>query len=407
MFDASFFTDPYPLYKRLRAGGAIHFAPGTGKSGGWIVPGYDDAADVLSDLSLSSARSGVSFAPYLPEERSQLQRIQEIFAESMMFLDPPAHTMWRRIMLKAFTRAHMGELKPVTTVFAQQLLDAAEDKAQFDFIADYANLLPIYVVAHLLGADVDDHRQFTTWARDISAFVSTLGPSLDLARRAQDATLALYEHLRQAIARRLKSPLDDAISAMIRETHELGLDAAALDHALHVTLPAHCVGLLVAGHETSSNLIGNAMNIVFRRPELLARLVAEPALCHTAAGEFARFDSSVQILVRLTMAPGKLLGQDVHPGQVVMALVGSANRDERKFERPDVFDMHRTERSLTFGSGRHYCPGTQMGLMELGIALEQVFLRFPKLALVGTPDELVWRPSVNFRGIVAMPVTTN
>ena len=407
MFDKSFFTDPYPLYKQLRAGGAIHFVAGTGKSGGWLVPGYDDAAAVLGDLSLSSARSSVSFAPYGAEEKSQLKRIQEIFAQSMMFLDPPQHTQWRRIMLKAFTRARMDELKPVTERLADQLLDAAEDQQGFDFVADYANLLPIYVIAHLLGADVKDHRQFTVWARDISTFVSTVGPSIAMAQRAQEATLALYGHVQRVIVEREKAPREDAISEMIHEVDELGLDADARERGLRESLPAHCVGLLVAGHETSSNLIGNAMNILFRQPALLEAMVKDRSLCYQAADEFARYDSSVQILVRVTVRPGTLLGKDVVPGQVVMALAGSANRDERKFKHPDVFDLARSgERSLTFGMGRHYCPGTAMGLMELSIALDTVLRRFPRIAPGVPPQEFQWRPSVNFRGIATMPVTT-
>jgi cytochrome P450 len=405
MFDASFFIDPYPLYARLRAAAAIHFAPGTGKHGGWLVPRYDDACTVLGDASLSSARSGLSFAGYPPQERTQLQKIQDIFAQSMMFLDPPMHTQWRRIVLKAFTRARIDELRPVTRRIAQQLLDKAAAEGRFDFVADYANLLPIHVVAHLLGADVQDHRQFTVWARRISTFVSVLGPSMEVAQAAQEATLALYRHAQGVIAARERSPREDAISEMIREVDLLGLDAQARERAVHEELPAHCVGLMVAGHETSANLIGNAMNTIFREPWLHELLVATPALAHEAADEFARFDASAQIIVRVTARPCELLGRQLEPGQVVMALVGSANRDESKFEHPDEFQINRGgERSLTFGNGRHYCPGAQMGLMELAIAIEEVLQRFPKLRLDVPVQALRWRPSVNFRGLIEMPV---
>jgi pimeloyl-[acyl-carrier protein] synthase len=385
--------DPYPLYQRLRAEDPVHRS----ELGFWVLTRHADVLAVLRDprMSRDPRRS----------ERVDLLRastevddllVAEEAAPSMLFVDPPDHTRLRTLVNKAFTPAAVERLRPRVEAIVAGLLDRVSGAGAMDVVEDLAYPLPVTVICEMFGVPEADYDRFRAWSRDLVRLLDPLVAS-DALERALRARLALRRYLRELIAERRAHPGGDLLTALIAaedQGHRLSEDE----------LVSMCVLLLVAGHETTVNLIANGTLALLRNPEALARLTAEPALAGSAVEELLRYDSPVQFTSRHALADLDIGGRRVRTGETVVAVLGAANRDPAQFPDPDRLDLARSpNRHVAFGGGIHFCLGAPLARVEARIAIPALLARLPDPEL--GPNPPVRRDTVTLRGLASLPIT--
>jgi pimeloyl-[acyl-carrier protein] synthase len=377
--------DPYPFYEQLRSAGPVVWASSLGR---WLVTGHAEIAEVLRDDRFSAdRRKWQGFAPIIEPAPEG--------ARSMLVTDPPDHTRLRTLVQQAFTPRTVEQLRPRIETLVEEALRAAEERGGMDLVGDLAYPLPVTVIAELLGVPVQDRASFRRWS---DALVGALDPVASTDRRAVAlaARDALHTYLRRVIAERRAVPRDDLISRLV-EAEEQG------DRLSGPELLAMGVLLLVAGHETTVNLIGNGVNALLAHPDQLARLQQEPELIEPAVEELLRYDAPVQLTGRVALEELELGGRQVAPGQMVTLLLGAANRDPHVFADPEQLDLGRDPNPhLAFGRGIHFCLGAPLARLEAQIAIGALIRRFPSLRLAGVPKR---RPTVTLRGFASLPLT--
>jgi cytochrome P450 len=393
-WDPAHRPDPHPLYRRMREQAPVFrtTGPQTGR-GFWFLTRYADVQRALRDPDL-----GRDFER-LPEELAAPHRLADENPLTMMNrhvlnLDPPDHTRLRRLMTPAFGARTVAALEPRVKEVTAELLDAmAATGGEADLIDALALPLPITVIAELLGIPIDDRSQFRQWVDDI---LRATDP--DQFRRSGEEFVA---YLVERIERRRRDPGGDLLSQLI-EAEERG------DRLSPVELLSCAVLLLIAGHETTVNLIGNGTLELLRHPDQLARLRARPDLIGAAVEEILRYNGPVEHSRHLfAMADVDFGGTVVPRGEIVMPVLLAANRDPAVFSEPDVFDIGRDpNRHLGFGNGIHFCLGAPLARLEGRIAIEAMLRRFPGLALAADPDRLEWAPGLMLRGVRRLPVAT-
>lgn len=384
-------ADPYPLYHRFRAEDPVHLSP----LGVWILTRYADAAAVLRNPRFSSdhrhAQGEVAFAsaqrdPELLERRST----------AMLFSDPPDHTRLRGLVNKAFTPRTVEGLRPRIGRIASDLLDRAEGAGGMDLVADFAYPLPLTVISEMLGVPPEDRETFKAWSTTLAANLDPLIPPEAVAR-AMAAGDAFDEYFRALIAERRARPRDDLLSALIA-AEEAG------DRLTEDELLATLTLLLVAGHETTVNLIGNGTLALLRNPGELERLRANAALAPAAVEELLRYDSPVQLTARTALEDADVAGTVIPKGRTAVVVIGAANRDPAEFPDPDRLDVGRADvRHLAFGGGIHFCLGASLARVEGEIAITALLRRFPAIALAA--DAPQWRETITLRGLKSLPLT--
>src|SRR3954465_2692554 len=391
--DPAFIADPYPVYERLRDHHPILGNPATSQ---WLISRHGDVDRSLRDRRLGRTYLHQSTHADMgrPDPPASHAPFHELNDAGMLDLEPPDHTRLRRLVLKAFTPRTVEAMRPRIQAIVDGLLDAVAGAGEIDLIADYVEPLPVTVIAELLGIPEADRDHLRPWSRDI-CLMYELDPPNESAHKAVQASIEFGDYLRRLLAERRKRPGDDLISAL----------AAAVDDGDTLTeqeLIATCVLLLNAGHEASVNGAGNSWWTLFRHPDALARLRADPALIPTAIEELLRFDTPLSLFERWVLAPVEIHGVHLDRGDEIAMLFGSSNRDGLVFERPDDIDLARDpNRSLSFGAGIHYCLGAPLAKLELGIAFETLLRRAPRLALVETPR---WKPTFVLRGLESLRV---
>ncbi len=330
-----------------------------------------------------------------PLIRDNLERLPAFIQQSargmrsMLIMDPPDHTRVRKLVNKAFTPKRIAALRPRIEQLVREELDAVAEADRFDLIHDLAEPLPAIVIAELLGVPAEDHRQFRQWS---SQLIAAIAARTDEERgRATGAGMQILAYLGDIIAARRKQPRDDLISAMIHAQEE----SDALSDA---ELLATSNLLLLAGHETTTNLIGNGTLALLREPDQLERLREDPALVPTAVEELLRFDGPVQATVRVALEDVEV-GEHVIPqGSVVLVSLGAANRDPEVFDAPDTLDVGRDPNAhLAFGFATHFCMGAPLARLEAQVALAALVSRFPALALLDDAPE--YRENPVLRGL--------
>jgi cytochrome P450 len=374
-----FREDPYPLYRYLLAAAPVQW---NDFLHAWTVAHYADVSFVLTDARFSADRTGLAPEAY------------EV-ARSMLVSDPPDHTRLRTLVQKAFTPRMVDQLRPHIVEIVNDLLDRAEDKGgTFDVIGDLAYPLPVIVIAELLGIPPEDRETFKDWSATQAASLDPL-VTPELMDRAIIARDALHAYLRGIIAQRRRAPKADLISALVA-VEERG------DTLTEPELVVMCSLLLIAGHETTVNLIGNGLLALLRHPEELTRLHHAPELIGTAIEELLRYDAPVQMTGRVVTHDLELGGQTFHAGDFVLPLLGAANHDPAQFVAPERLDLSRNPNPhFAFGRGIHFCLGAPLARLEGQVAIGSLVHRFPNLHLAGEP---VRRHQITLRGLTSLPV---
>jgi cytochrome P450 len=390
MFGPEMLADPYPVYHRLRRFDPVHWHAA---HGGWVLSRYADVAALLRNPHVSSERMRAE------AERgpAQIQALFTFRANSMLNADPPRHTRLRLLVSKAFTPGAVEQLAPFIQRTVDEALDAVQAAGRMDVIRDLANRLPITVIAHMLGVPPEDRDRFKDWADKATAVVGNLASNLqeEEVRRAVEAVGELKAYLQAVVAERRARPRDDLLSALVR-AEEQG------DWLTEDELFSNAVLLLNAGHETTTNLIGNGVHALLRHPDQWKRLRDDPSLVPTAVEEFLRFDGPVQFTSRVLKDDLTVGGKHLKAGQSAVLLLGAANRDPAQFKDPDRLDVGRPDnKHVAFGLGPHFCLGAPLARLEGKIVFETLLRRFPGLRAEGPPPE--YRANFNLRGLVSLP----
>ncbi|QCP14519.1 cytochrome P450 [Pseudoduganella umbonata] len=405
LFDGLFLQDPYPTYRALREQGPVHWRDDVFQ-GAWILPHYADVAFALRDPRFSSQRTGgwikrvPDAATPAADGRGQAGRdaFQRMFARAMVFLDAPDHRRLRRAMAAGFHPSRIRALAPRIEQLADELFDPLQHCPQFEFIGAVARPLPSRVMALLLGVDRSDEARFMAWSDSLATFIGALQPSADELRGARRGLMQMAGYFDGLLRERRQAPGTDLIGCLLQA------EAAGEIHA-DGELVAQCAMLLFAGHETTRNLLGNAVHTLLSHPAQWRALRACPEAMPAAIREILRYDSPVQYTGRRVAATLTLHGHTLRRGDLVLALIGAANRDPARFAAPDTFDIARRESShLSFGSGPHVCIGATLALLEAEVTLRQMARRWPDLRLAESTTS--WNGNPGLRGLTKLQLRT-
>ena len=387
-----FVSNPHHAYEALRAQGAVH----RDTMGLWLLVNHADCKAVMQDTKISrDPRQWKNYAavrPYLAE--SVLEQTVERF---MLFNDAPMHTRIRRLVSAAFTPAAMRLMEQqVRATAVAMVADLPHDKP-FDLLANFAQIFPIRVIADMLGLASEDLAQTRAWSDAISLVVEPAA-TRSLKEKSNHAAIEMTEYLRAQVARRRKQRGNTVLDMLLTAQDESG-DLADDE------LIANLMLMFMAGHETTTNLLGNGMLTLLRHPDQLAKLRARLELMPSAVEEMLRFESPANVVARITRTPVHISGVDIPAGELLYCLTGAANRDPAVFTNPQQFDIERTPNPhLSFGGGVHYCIGAPLAKLEAAVAFEALLSRFPHLQLAHT--QVQWRSLINLRGLTALPLLT-
>jgi cytochrome P450 len=380
---AEYFQDPYSVHARLRAQRPVARVIMPGGTPAWLVTGYAEARAALTDPRLLKLPRG-----WRPEPNSILAAIEL----HMLNSDPPDHERLRKLVNKAFTARRVEQLRPRITAIAAELLDDMSTRDEVDLLTSFAFPLPITVICELLGVPVADRDEFRAWSATIVS--NTISPDVFQAHAT-----AMTSYFRKMLAARRRAPADDLLSALVAARDDE--DRLTEDELLSMAFL-----LLVAGHETTVNLIGSGMLALLLNPGELDRLRADPSLLGTAVEELLRYVNPVNnATFRFAGEPLEIGGQQISPDEVVLVSLSGANRDPSRYADPDRLDLSRDSAGhLAFGHGIHYCLGAPLARLEAEIAFGGLLERFGSMTLAVPADSLRWRPSTLIHGLEALPV---
>jgi cytochrome P450 len=393
LLDPSHRADPYPAYDRIREHGPLQLPQMTLN----VFSSYQDCDDVLRHPSSASDRIKSTAAQ---RDIAEGVEARPVGPPGFLFLDPPDHTRLRKLVSKAFVPKVVKALEPDITALVDSLLDKVEEQSSFDVIADLAYPLPVAVICRLLGVPIEDEPQFS---RASALLAAALDPVISFTGQAPDsfdemlqAGLWLREYFRELIARRRSDPGDDLMSGLIH-VEESG------DQLTEEEIVATCNLLLVAGHETTVNLIANGILAMLRHPRQWTALAADPQRVSAVVEETLRYDPPVQLMGRIAADDMTIGDATVPKGDVMMLLLAAAHHDAAAFDRPGEFDPDRENiRHLAFGKGPHFCLGAPLARLEATVALSKVTARFPQAQMA---DEPQYKPNLTLRGLASLTIS--
>ncbi len=383
-----FFDDPFPTYRALREHAPIKRLP----DGGVFLTRYEEVLSVYRDAETFSSDKKKEFGPKYGTD----SRLFRHHTTSLVFNDAPYHTRVRRSIMGALIPRALARLEPKLERLVAKLLDRAEERDRMDAIAEFAGAIPVEVIGDLLDIPDADRTPLRGWSL---AILGALEPvPTDAAKQSGERALTdFHAYLSGLIAERRLRPGDPAHDVLTRLMQSEGEPLSAME------LAENCVFLLNAGHETTTNLIGNAIELLARYPDQRARVIAGPDLLRTAIEEVLRYESSNQLGNRITTTTVEIGGERLDTGTFVTLCIGAANRDPAAFESAETFDIARDpNRHLAFAAGIHQCAGMNLARMEARIALAAFLKRFPDYQLAGKP---VRSQRARFRGFTGMPVS--
>ena len=389
-----FLDDPYPLYRALRRHDPIHRMP----DGSYFLSRYEDCAAVYRDAATWSSDKRIDFRPNFGASA-----LYEHHTTSLVFNDPPYHTRVRRLLAPAFTPRALKALQPRVEALIDRLLDGLEERGCFDLIADFAAAIPVQLIGDMLGVPEKERGPLRGWSLAIlGALEPVLSP--EQFERGVGAVEGFKAYLADLVARRLAEASGGAgeILSTLIDASDFKLQAAGVDRLGKLELMHNCIFLLNAGHETTTNLIGNGIDLLLRHPEALAELRREPPLIVGAVEEFLRMESSNQLGNRRAAVDTSLSGIAMPAGTYVHIGIGAANRDPTQFPDPERLDLSRhPNRHLAFGTGIHACAGLSLARMEAEVAIGKLVRRFARLECHGEP---LRGGRARFRGFLRYPM---
>jgi cytochrome P450 len=385
---SEFKSNPFPFYARLRSEAPVYRAILPDKRNAWLITRYQDVLVLLKDDCFGKDKINARTPPWLPSMFEPLLR-------NMLDLDPPDHTRLRGLVQKVFMPRLIENLRQRLQNLADELLNRVQARRRMDLIHDYALQIPTTIIAEMLGVPVKDRLKFHRWSNAaITSTSSRWGVLMALPH-----AVAFLRYIRMLVKARRANPEDDLVTALVR-AEEAG-DRLGEDELL-----AMIFLLLVAGHETTVNLIGNGMLALLENPDQSNRLRDNPALIKSAVEELLRYNGPLETATeRYPREDTAVAGITIPRGELVLAVLASANRDERQFEHADRLDLSREPNPhIAFGYGVHYCLGAPLARLEGQIAIATLLRRMPDLKLAIPPNRLRWRRGLVLRGLEALPV---
>ena len=394
--NATFKANPFPFYAQLRAEAPVFpvTVPMPTKQRAWLVTRYSDVQDVLKDARFAkNPRNAMS-----PEQLKKMPWIPPMFKpleQNMLDLDSPDHTRLRALVHRAFTPRLIEQMRDEIQTLTDELLDAAEPKGSMDLIADFALPLPLTIIGRILGVPAQDNEKFHHWTKTLLSAGTKMNYFVVIP-----TIMSFMRYLKKLIKERRAHPKDDLVTALVQAKD--GSDKLSGDEVL-----AMIFLLLVAGHETTVNLIGSGSLALLEHPDQLEKLRIEPAIIKPAIEELLRFVCPVEMATeRYAREDITIAGTTIPRGELVLAVLGSANRDADYFDNPDSLDVTReNNKHLAFGLGAHYCLGAPLSRLEGQIAISTLIRRMPNLRLSIAPDQIRWRGGIILRGLEALPVS--
>ncbi len=396
LLSPEFVQNPYPTYRRLQTEAPIYWSEAWGC---WVLTRYDDVLATFKDPD--KYRNGGRFDSLLnalsPQVRAEVRALENHFQTGLINTDPPDHTRLRALVHKAFTPRVIREMGPRIQSIVDAYLDKVATQSGMDIIHDLAYPLPVIVIASLLGAPADDHERFKGWSDEIMAFQTSGRTTRAIILRSQHALLEMRAYLKDVFALRRRDPGDDLISGLLAAHDES-------DRLTEEEMLTTCVTLLVAGHETTSNLIGNALYALLHHPDQMHDLRRDPTLMPTAIEEFLRYETSLQRNRKRVACNMEFGGRELREGQLIMQVLSAANRDPAVFDQPDSLDIRRDPNPhIAFGNGIHFCLGAPLARVEAPIAIHTLLERFSALRLDPTcPVE--WQANSVLRSLKGLRV---
>jgi cytochrome P450 len=392
LFGPAMLDDPYPVYRQLRETDPVHWHE---PFGAWLLTRYQDVVAALHDPRFSAERTAAMLAM---AGQPGLKPFFDFLAARMLYADPPRHTRLRGLVSKAFTPHAVEALRPHIQALVDQFLDRVQPQGRMDIIGDLAYPLPVTVIAEMLGVPAGDRERLKRWSDEFVVYFSKSPAQVTTAEydRAARAVAAEEDYFRAAVAR-LRLAAEPSLLGALARAEEAG------DRLTEPELYANVNLLLTAGHETTTNLIGNGMLALLRHPDQLAKLRADPSLLPGAIEEFLRYDSPVQFTHRVAREDVAVGDKVIRRGQFVYLMLGAANRDPARFPAPDRLDITRPDNHhVSFGQGSHFCLGAPLARLEAQTAFGALLRRFPALRLAA--EGMEYRPTFNLRGLQALPV---
>jgi cytochrome P450 len=390
-----FLANPYPYYASLRQESPVTWHPGLNR---WLVSRFADVEACFRDPRLSSDRTAAITELRSPAMRAEVQPLTAAMKKQIAFVDPPDHSRLRNLVNHALTPRMVERLRPFVQETVDQLLDESADRGSMDLVADFAYPLSGLTIARLLGVPNEHQPRFRAWARAATTFLGDISPTEESDRnsiaRMSEAVLYFFARYQDALFQPRGESLLSVLVQATEQDDSLTTDEVVLNAIL----------LIAAGYDTVTNLISSGIVSLLNHRDQWERLRRQPELIEPAVEELMRFESPFQFVTRTVAEDMTLSGASLTAGQTVMLLLGSANRDEQAFDRPDALDIGRPgNRHLAFGRSIHFCLGAPLARLQAQVAISTLAQRLPTLRLAS--GEVEWLQNFEFRGVQALPVS--
>ena len=393
---SAFFRNPYRTYRAILDAGTrvLRLSPHI-----VAITHYRDCLDTLRDPRLSAKRYVRQLAHYTEEQQREISAWTGVSQNMMFFMDAPDHPRVRKLLVKAFSPESTAALLPRLRALFHEILEPLPTGVPIDFMGRVAHRFPALVIGEILGVPRANWDRLMHWSDIFIEFIAMFQAPFELAMQANQATLEMLEYMRELTAQKRSQGGDDVISMMVASEE----DGDVLSNE---ELLSQCMLLLVAGHETTRNLIGNGLYTLLRHPAELERLRRDPTLMRSAVEEFLRFEGPLQGTSRVAMTDLEFYGEKVGAGQSILSMLGCANRDASQFPDPDRFDPARKNNAhLTFGAGAHACLGLHLARLETQIAIPALLERYSRIEL--QEDDPPWSQTLTLRGLKRLNVILN
>ncbi|MEW6279885.1 MAG: cytochrome P450 [Candidatus Eremiobacterota bacterium] len=386
-------SNPYPVYHTVRRLDPVHYSPGWDA---WFLTRHEDVEKVMRDARFSVGRVG-DFSQRLSEPYP-MERIERALGSWLLFTDPPRHGRLRALISRAFTPRTLQRFEQSVRDRVQGLVDRFRPEQTVDLISELASPLPVMTIADILGGRPQDLALFQDWSHQLATFLGSDELTAEVASRAEASLDGLEGYFRDLLEERERAPQDDLVSSLLAARDDEGRDRLTREEVLSL-----CTLLFAAGHDTTTNLLGNGFLALIQHPLEKRKVAQGQVSVETAVEEILRFDSPSQIASRHVLQDVELGGKRLRPGELVNLCMGAANRDPAVFPEPDRFDVSRPglAKHLAFGRGIHTCVGAHLARLEARITFETVLGRWPRLALEGPVERY---PTLGFRRLKSLPV---